>query len=81
MFSLILKGLENHMGLSSYQLRYSVFRMVHGNGVTESEIEEETFNKYIQPGKDAIWDERTCSIYGLSKDDDRIVKADEIDVV
>jgi len=34
-----------------------------------------------KPGKDAIWDERACSIHELSKDDDRIVNADEIDVV
>jgi len=31
------------------QLSAQIFRMVHRNGITESEIEEETFNKYIQP--------------------------------
>jgi len=54
--------------------------MGHRNGVTESEIEKETFHKYVQPGNGAIWDERACSIHRLSKDDDRIVNADEIDV-
>ena len=63
------------------QVSAQIFRMVYRNGATESEIEEETFNKYVQPGKDAIWDEKACSIHGLSKDDDRIVNADEIDVV
>jgi len=55
--------------------------MVHRNGVTESEIEKEIFHKYVQPGKDTIWGEKTCSMHGLSKDDDRIANADEIDVV
>ena len=63
------------------QVSAQIFRMVYRNGATESEIEEETFNKYVQPGKDAIWDEKASSIHGLSKDDDRIVNADEIDVV
>ena len=63
------------------QISSQVFRMVHRNGVTESEIKKETFNKYVQPGMEAIWYERACSIHGWSKDDDRIVNADEIDVI
>ena len=37
------------------QISAQVFRMVHRNGVSESEILKETFNKYVQPGKEAIW--------------------------
>ena len=32
--------------------------MMNWNGVSESDIEEETFNNYVQPGKDAIWDKK-----------------------
>ena len=35
----------------------------------------------MRPGDEAIWDERSCSIHGLSKDDKRITNADEIGIV
>jgi len=40
------------------QLSAQIFRVAHRNGVTECEVEEETFDKYVQPGKDAIWDDK-----------------------
>ena len=63
------------------QISAQVFRMVYRNGNIESEIEKETFNRYVRPGDEAIWDERSCSIHGLSKDDKRITNADEIGIV
>jgi len=36
--------------------------MVHRNGVTESKIEKESFDKNVQPGR-KIWDERAFSIH------------------
>lgn len=48
-------------------------RMVQRIGVTEGEIEEETFNMYVQPGKDAIWKKKACSLHESSKVDDIIV--------
>jgi len=60
--------LENHVELSRYA---QVFRTVHRNGVSESEIKKEPLTSMFTLEK-FIWDEIDCSIHGLSKDDDKI---------
>jgi len=43
---------------------------------------EDTFNKYINPGEDAIWNEAAAAAsHQLSPTDPRILAADGIDVV
>lgn len=51
------------------QISTQVFRMVHRNVVMESEIKKETFNNYVQPGKEAIWYERVYSIVNADGSD------------
>ena len=47
----------------------------------EAEKEAEEFNKYVNPGENAIWDNRSFAIHGLHAYDSRIKDADDIDTV
>ena len=45
------------------------------------EVENITFNEFVQPPKDAIWNENVCKCHGLSSQHQCIVDADPISVV
>ena len=45
------------------------------------EVENITFNEFVQPPKDAIWSENACKCHGLSAQHQCIVDADPISVV
>jgi len=47
----------------------------------EAEKETEEFNKYVNPGERAIWDDRSFAVHGLHTYDSRIKDADDIDTV
>ena len=47
----------------------------------EPEKIQEEFNKYVNPGDNAIWDERSCRVHGLHEHDSRIQNAEDIESV
>ena len=47
----------------------------------EAEKEAEEFNKYVNLGENAIWDNRSFDIHGLHAYDSRIKDADNKDTV
>ena len=48
----------------------------------EAEVEVNVFNKYVNPGRDAVWNEQACAAFhGLSRGHEKIVNADTIDLV
>ena len=43
----------------------------------EAEVEVNVFNKYVNPGRDAVWNEQACAAFhGLSRGHEKIVNAD-----
>ena len=48
------------------QISAQVFRISEHNSKHTSEIESHTFNRYVKPPDDAVWNERSCSVHGLS---------------
>ena len=48
----------------------------------EAEVEVNVFNKYVNPGRDAVWNEHACAAsHGLTRGHEKIVNADTIDLV
>ena len=41
----------------------------------------EEFNKYVNPGDNVIWDDRSFAVHGLHAYDSRIQDADDIETV
>jgi hypothetical protein len=67
--------------LSAEMLRVRIGE--RGKSTTKDYVEEweahpNTFNKYVNPGSNAIWDEAMIACHGLRRSDPRIVSADGI---
>ena len=54
---------------------------VKDNDRSHDVVFEESFNRYVKPPDTAIWDKNAIETTGLSKDDERIVTADNINTV
>ena len=64
------------------QISCQKFQLMKHNNEFSVEKEGFTFNKYVKPPPDAIWDENMCNrVHKLHKDDPRIESADDIATV
>jgi len=58
------------------------FQLTEHNNEISAEVESATFNKYVKPPSDAIWDTNMCRrVHGLHCEHEKIRDADDIATV
>ena len=65
-------------GCGIIQMSAQIFRIKNN----EAEVEVNVFNEYVNPGREAVWNDQACmASHDLSPENEKIVNADTIDLV
>jgi hypothetical protein len=87
MLSLDLEHGGEYCGIIQLSAEFITIRLKeHGKASNKDALEEwgkhsDTFNAYVNPGENALWDDSLTAVHGLRRTDPRIVNAHSIHVV